>query len=231
MTNFSLPAPLDRILEEARLKIAIAQNHLEALNSFGITQDWLDQFQVDINIIADIPTFDLQKTQLKQLTTAKDTKLDECKEWGRQLRLRMTLATTDKKLKGVEFPSKTWNDCQQNESKLIAFFPTLIELAKTHAPVLETMGQTADYVQQGEQLLKELIETNQAQEEYNIKRKGITVDRQSVYRRLYDGVNRINRVGQMVFKDDAAVNVLFRSNWSQGSSNETPTQTPTEDAK
>jgi hypothetical protein len=117
MTNFSLSAPLDRILEEARLKIAIAQSHLEALTSFGITQDWLDQFQVDINTIADIPTFDLQKTQLKQLTTAKDVKLDECKEWGRQLRLRMTLATTDKKLKGVEFSNKTWNDCQQNESR------------------------------------------------------------------------------------------------------------------
>jgi hypothetical protein len=226
MTNFSLPAPLDRILEEARLKAVIAQSYLTALKSFGISQDWLDQIQTDINAIADIPTFDLQKTQLKQLTSAKDVKLNECKEWGRQLKLRMTLATTDKKLKGVEFPSKTWIDCQQNESKLIAFFPTLIELAKNHASVLETMGQTKDDVQQGQKLLQELIETNQSQEEFNIKRKGITVDRQLVYRRLYDGVNRINRVGQMVFKDNAAVNVLFRSSWSQGSSTETPNPTP-----
>jgi hypothetical protein len=159
MTNFSLPAPLDRVLEEARLKTVIAQNHLTALNSFGISQDWLDHLQTDINAITDIPTFDLQKTQLKQLTAAKDTKLDECKEWGRQLKLRMTLATTDKKLKGVELPSKTWIDCQQNESKLIAFFPTLIELAKTHAPVLETIGQTADYVRHWFTLMGKIDET------------------------------------------------------------------------
>lgn len=70
MTNFSLPVPLDRVLEEARLKAVIAQNYHIALNSFGISQDWLDQLQTDINAIADIPTFDLQKTQLKQLTAA-----------------------------------------------------------------------------------------------------------------------------------------------------------------
>jgi len=227
MTNFSLPVPLDRILEEARLKLAIAQDHLTALHSFGITQEWLDQMQADINTVADIPTFDLQKTELKQLTAAKDAKLSECQEWGKQLKLRMTLATTDKKLKGVEFPTKTWNDCQQNESKLIAFFPTLIELAKTHSPVLETIGQTKEYITQGQQLLKDLIVANQAQEEYNIKRKGVTSDRQTLYRSLYDGVNRINRVGQMVFSNDAALKVLFRSGWQQSNSaSDTSNDTP-----
>jgi len=227
MTNFSLPAPLDRILEEARLKLAIAQDHLTALHSFGITQEWLDQMQTDINTVADIPTFDLQKTELKQLTAAKDAKLSVCQEWGKQLKLRMTLATTDKKLKGVEFPTKTWNECQQNESKLIAFFPTLIELAKTHSPVLETIGQTKEYITQGQQLLKDLIVANQAQEEYNIKRKGVTSDRQTLYRSLYDGVNRINRVGQMVFSNDAALKVLFRSGWQQSNSaSDTSNDTP-----
>jgi hypothetical protein len=220
MTNFSLPVPLDRILEEARLKVAIAQEHLTALSSFGISQDWLNQIQANIATIADIPTFDLQKTELKQLTAAKDAKLNECQEWGKQLKLRMMLATTDQKLKGVEFPTKTWNECQQNESKLIAFFPTLIELAKTHGSVLATIGQTQDYITQGELLLKDLIATNQAQEEYNIKRKGVTSDRQSLYRSLYDDVNRINRVGQMV-SNDPTIKVLFRSNWSSSSESST----------
>jgi hypothetical protein len=220
MTNFSLPAPLDRILEEARLKAAIAEEHLAALSSFGIDRDWLDQVQADIQAIADIPTFELQKAELKQLTSAKDAKLDECKEWGKQLKLRMTLAAADKKLKGVEFPTKAWNDCLANESKLIAFSPMLIDLAKTHASVLETIGQPADYVAQGEQLLKDLIVANQAQQEYNIKRKGVTVDRQSVYRSLYDSVNRINKVGQLVFSDNAAIKVLFASTWHQGDSTE-----------
>jgi len=223
MTNFSLPATLDRILEEARLKTAIALEHLKALNSFGITQEWLDRMEVDINTVMEIPTFDLQKTELKQFTAAKDAKLNECKEWGKQLKLRMTLAVADKKLKGVEFPNKTWNDCQQSESKLIVFFPTLIELAKVNAKALEAIGQTQEYIYQGEQLLKDLIIANQAQEEYNIKRKGITIDRQEIYRRLYDNVNRINRVGQMVFSDNEVIKVLFSSSWNQGTT-ETPAQ-------
>jgi hypothetical protein len=36
MTNFSLTAPLDRILTEAWLKVTIAEGLLTALSDFGI---------------------------------------------------------------------------------------------------------------------------------------------------------------------------------------------------
>jgi hypothetical protein len=218
MVNPGLPAPLDRILEEARLKLAIAQEYITDLNGFGITEEWLKQIQQNIETVENIATFDLQKTELKALTATKDEKLAQCVEWGRKLRLRMSLAIADNKLKGVEFPNKTWVASEKNESKLITFMPTLINLAKTHAKVLETVGQQAEEIAAGEKLFKELTAANQAQEEYNIKRKGVTVERQTVYRRLYDSVNRINRVGQMVFNNNPAVNRLFSSSWSQGTS-------------
>jgi hypothetical protein len=227
MVNPGLPVPLDRILEEARLKSAIALEHLADLSNFGITEEWLKQIQEDLETVENIATFDLQKTELKTLTAIKDEKLAKCVQWGRKLRLRMSLAIADDKLKGVEFPNKTWVASEKNESKLITFMPTLINLAKTHAQVLETVGQKTEEIATGESLLKELTAANQTQEEYNIKRKGVTVERQTIYRRLYDSVNRINRVGQMVFNNNPAVSRLFSSSWSQGTSKGTTQETTT----
>ena len=120
MVNTGLPVPIDRILEEARLKIAIAKEHLNDLSTFGINQQWINQFQKEIDTAVSLPIFEKQLSDLKQLTTTKDEKLSECVEWGQKLRLRMTLATKEKKLTNVNFPSKHWTEAQRNESKLIS---------------------------------------------------------------------------------------------------------------
>jgi hypothetical protein len=91
MVNPSLSVPLDRILEEARLKLAIAQEHFVDLSGFGITEEWLKQIQQGIKAVGNIATFDLQKTELKALTATKNEKLAQCVKWGRKLRLRMSL--------------------------------------------------------------------------------------------------------------------------------------------
>ncbi|MGK7932239.1 MAG: hypothetical protein AB4041_12505 [Microcystaceae cyanobacterium] len=217
MDNSSLPVALDRILEEARLKVSMAEKHLTQLSQFGLDQEWINQMKEEINQIADIPTFDAQKIQLKELTSEKNSKLEACQDWGKTLRLRIKLATKDKKLKGVEFPTSQWNEAQISEAKLITLFPTLIDLAKKHSKVLETFGQTDDIIQQAETYLTELVKADQAQEEYNIQRRSETVDRQDLYRSLYDKVNRINEIGQMVFADTPNLLVLFDSNWKQRS--------------
>ena len=61
--------------------------------------------------------------------------------------MRINLATQDKKLKGIEFPSKIWTQSQRNESKLITFLPTLINLAKTYTDTLATVDQTTEDIQ------------------------------------------------------------------------------------
>jgi hypothetical protein len=226
MVDSSLPIPIDRILEETRLKLAIAEEHLSDLSSFGINQEWLNQLQKNIDAAVAIPILETQLAELKELTAIKDAKLAECLEWGQKLRLRIDLATKDKKLKGIEFPSKIWTQSQRNESKLITFFPTLINLAKTYAKALATVGQTPEEIKAGETMLQELIEANQNQEEYKLKRTNVTADRQSAYRILYDSVNRINQVGQMVYNDDEANKRLFRSNWGLGNVENTASEKP-----
>ncbi|MGK7930269.1 MAG: hypothetical protein AB4041_02390 [Microcystaceae cyanobacterium] len=214
MVNTGLPVPMNRILEEARLKVAIAKEHLNSLSTFGINQTWIDQFEQEIDTAVSIPIYEQQLSELKQLTSAKDAKLTECIEWGQKLRLRIDLASKQKQLTNVNFPSSHWSQAQQNESKLINLFPALIGLAKTHANVLENLGQTPQETKTGEQLLDDLIKANQAQEEYKIKRTQVTSERRAAYRKLYDRVNTINQVGKMVYTNNPSVALLFASSWS-----------------
>ncbi|MGK7931760.1 MAG: hypothetical protein AB4041_10045 [Microcystaceae cyanobacterium] len=218
MVNSGLSAPLDKILEEARLKIAIAKERINDLSIFGIDQQWIEQFEEDIETAVSFPIYEEQIDNLKQLTTAKDAKLTECMEWGQKLRLRIELATKQNQLTNVNFPSNRWTEAKRNESKLIRLFPALIGLAKTYAEVLAKVGQTTEEIETGEQLLDDLIKANQTQEEYKIKRTQVTSDRRVAYRKLYDGVNTINKVGQTVYADNPSVALLFASSWSSSSS-------------
>ncbi len=211
----TIPIVLDRLLEEARLKLAIAREHVQELESFGITNDWLDQGESDIATAVSYPTFGQQRNELKSLTAAKDSKLEECVQWGRKLRFRMAIAAEEQKSLAVQFPSKDWNQAEKSESKLITLFPTLLQLARTQATALVSAGQTEADLSRGKQLLEELVAANQAQEEYNLKRTNVTAERRIAFRKLYDRVNRINKSGQMVYGVESAKGRLFRSSWTQ----------------
>lgn len=209
----TLAVSTERILEEARLKVAIAREKADDLKRYGITPEWLDELQTDIDTAIAYPTYEQQRNELRELTAIKDSKLNECVGWGRELRFRMSLAFKQRKHSGMQFPTKEWSQAEKNESRLIALFPTLLQLARSQATTLATLGQTEDDIATGERLLQELIKANQAQEEYQLKRTSITAQRRSAYRRLYDGVNRINHTGQMVYSNDTPNGRLFRSNW------------------
>lgn len=45
LPNYNLTVPYDRILEETRLKLAIAKQHLNALKNFGMTQQWINELE------------------------------------------------------------------------------------------------------------------------------------------------------------------------------------------
>lgn len=213
--DFGIPAPQDRILEESRLKLAIARERIQDLSTLGITAEWLNQLEQDIGKAVSIPTYDEQRHTLKQLTATKDEKLQACVQWGRKLRFRMSIAFGRKQTAGIQFPSKEWNQAEKNESRLITLWPTLIQIAKEHAQVLVTAGQTAADIEQGLQLLQELVAANQAQEEYNLRRTSVTVERRVAYRNLYDSINRINHSGQMIYGAESAESRLFRTPWVQ----------------
>ena len=216
-----LPAPADRILEETRLKIAIARQHLNDLGEFGLTSAWLDDLESQTNEAETFTTYTRQREELKALTTAKDAALADCIQWGRRLRLRLELAFEDRPASGPQFPARDWRESERSETRLIALFPNLLELARQQAFALAPVGQTDADLADGERRFAALKQANEAQEQYKLTRTSVTAQRCERFAQLYNSVNRINKIGQTVFGDDPSTAVLFRSNWQQG---ETPSE-------
>lgn len=209
----TLSAPAERILEETRLKLALAREHAESLADYGLTAEWLDALATDIDAAVAIPSFEQQRSELHQLTATKDAKLEACTQWARQLRFRFAIVANVEPAANTLFPSRSLTQAERNESKLIALMPTLLQLARTHAPALAAAGQTEATLTQGDRLLADLIAANQAQEEYNLNRTAITAARRNAFNKLYDAVNRINQTGQLVYGPTSATGKLFASHW------------------
>ncbi len=216
MTASSLSIPYDRILEEARLKIAIARQHLEALSTYGLTAAWIDDLEATADATQTIPPFGQQQGELKSLTAVKNAILRECVQWGQQLRLRLELAFEQHPPTGMQFPTQEWRESRRNDARMIALMPSLIKLARQHAPILATTGQTATDLAQGQALYQQLKAANEAQEQYKFARTTTTTQRRELYRKLYAGVNRINQLGQAVYGSETPNGQLFRSNWGFG---------------
>jgi hypothetical protein len=153
---------------------------------------------------------------LKSLTAAKNAALEACIDWGRKLRYRMQLTFAKKPPVGMQFPSQEWRNSEANESRMIALMPSLIEIARQHQDALKSFGQAEADINEGEKLLANLKAANEAQEQYKFGRSAITAKRRQAFRKLYDGVNRINQTGQMVYGSDTVDGLLFRSNWRTG---------------
>jgi hypothetical protein len=215
--DIALPAPAEEILEETRLKIAIARQHLNRLQEFGMTEAWLNELEAAANEAETIPSFTQQREELKSLTAAKEAAVTACIEWGRKLRYRMQLAFENKPPIGIQFPTQEWRSSEQNESRLIVLFPSLITMAKQHQVALATVGQQESDIEQGRKLLTQLKAANEAQEQYKFSRTTVTAKRRQAFRQLYDGVNRINQMGQMVYGADTADGLQFRSIWRSNS--------------
>ncbi|NJL82397.1 MAG: hypothetical protein HC890_04520 [Chloroflexaceae bacterium] len=214
MTNeLRLPAPNDRILEEARLKVALARQYLESLKEFGLTADWLNELEAACDRAEVLPTYEIQTGELKSLTAAKEAALDACVQWGRKLRYRLQLAFAETPSTGMQFPANDWRAAERNESRMISLFPSLLQLARQHGTVLATAGQTEAAIAEGETLLAALKAANETQEQYKYSRTTATNQRRRAFQGLYEGILRINQTGQMVFGRDSAEGNLFRSNW------------------
>lgn len=223
--NVNMRVLYNIILEETRLKIAIAKQHLDTLKDFGMTQQWIDDLEKQADEAEQIISNSQQLEELKSLTSAKNIALEACVEWANKLRLRLDLAFKDKPPTGMQFPVKDFRQSRQSESKMITLMPSLIQISKQHQSLLKTVGQTEAVIQEGETLLTQLKATNEAQEQYKFSRPTITSQRRQLFKDLYDKVNEINRIGQTIYGTDSPDGLPFRSNWpSYSPSDETNTE-------
>ncbi|NJL82543.1 MAG: hypothetical protein HC890_05525 [Chloroflexaceae bacterium] len=75
------------------------------------------------------------------------------------------------------------------------------------------MGQSDATLSDGETRLARLKAASEAHKQYRFSRRAVTTQRRAAFRSLYDGVNRINRIGQLVYGPTSPQGQLFRNHW------------------
>ena len=203
----------ETILAVAKTTLANARTHLNALSEFGITAAMLNEFESQIQAAEALPDEVSNRIDLRSFTQGKADALEACYQWGRQLRTRLQLTFGNTTPQAKSFPSKEFNAAINSESKMMPVMEILINLATQYQEKLSQHGQTPEMLAKGSELLAKLRETDKAQELKKDGKKSGTQERYQKFQTLYDTVNRINRVGRLVFEKDPVRLSLFESKW------------------
>ena len=201
------------ILSVSKTTLSNARGVVDTISRFGITTAILDQFEKDITTAEALPGELSNRIELKVLTNDKEETLDECYQWSSDLRLRLDLAHGVKSSQYKLFPSKELNEARSSENKMMTVMETLVKLSKDNVTTLAEYGQSKETITEGQELLTELRKKDAMQELQKSAKTSDTQERYEKFRTLYDTVNRINKVGRKVFKDDLVRTPLFKSPW------------------
>lgn len=203
----------ETILSVAKTTLENARTYQADLASFGVTTQLLDAFESNIQAAEALPDETANRINLRGITQEKDSALEACTEWGRRLRTRLEMAFGNKSPQVSLFPSKELTAAADSESQMMPVMEILIDLATQHQTELAAVGQTPEILAEGGSLLEELRQADQAQELRKDTKLSATQERYQQFQVLYDTVNRINKVGRLVFKDDPVKLALFQSKW------------------
>ena len=203
----------ETVLSVAKTTLNNARVNQSALSEFGVSEEMLNQFDSGIQAAEALSTEDYNRIELRGLTQDKEDALDSCYQWGRRLRTRMQLAFGRDSSKFKSFPSSEFNSAVHSESIMMPVMETLIKLAKKCQDQLASYGQTPEIMAQGSELLTALRGADAVQEIKKDDKRSATQERYQTFKGLYDTVNRINKIGRLVFENDPIKLALFESKW------------------
>ncbi len=206
------------ILSVAKTTLTNARNNLTGLSEFGVNEDLLNQFEANIRTAEALPGETQKRIELKELTRDKDEALDACYAWGRKLQTRLELAFGKNSSQTKSFPTKEFGKAASSENTMMSVMEILLSLAEQHKTELANYGQTPEVLAQGSQCLDELRAADAAQELKKDTKLGATRERYQHFQTIYDTVNRINKVGRLVFASDPVRLALFESKWPAAAS-------------
>lgn len=203
----------ETILSVSKTTLANARAQLAGLAEFGISQQLLDDFEANIQAAEALPNEVSNRIDLRDMTRGKDEALEACYQWGRMLRARLQLAFGNTSAQAKAFPGKEFKTALSSESKMMPVMEILISLAAQYQTELAAVGQTPEILAEGSALLDSLRQADQSQELKKDQKRSATQERYQKFRIIYDTVNRINRVGRLVFENDPVKRALFESKW------------------
>ncbi len=206
------------ILSIAKTTLINARMHEAELNQYGITAAMLNQFDTDIQAAEAMPGELQNRLNLRIYTQDKDVALDNCYLWGRQLRVRLETAFGRTSPEFQSFPLRQFRNTISSEKNMMYVLETLLLLADTHKEILANFGQTDAVLVQGAQCLADLRAKDAAQEVQKDEKRKATLERHQKFQGVYDTVNKINRVGRLVFAGDATNLALFATKWPRSGS-------------
>ncbi len=214
----------ETILSIAKTTLVNARTHETELNQYGITAAMLTQFDTDIQAAEALPDELQNRMVLRGYTQDKDGALDNCYLWGRQLRVRLETAFGKKSPEVKSFPSRQFKSALGSEKGMMPVLETLLLLADTYKETLANFGQTDAVLAQGAQCLTDLRAKDATQEVKKDEKRKATLERHQTFQGLYDTVNKINRVGRLVFTGNAVNLTLFTTKWPRSLSRVTVVQ-------
>ena len=118
----------------------------------------------------------------------------------------------------TSFPAVEFADAIRSEKKMLPLMEGMLSLAQKYSADLSSHGQTPEVITRGLDLLAELRDADAAQELKKDDKQAASQTRYQQFAQLYETVNRINKVGRLVFKDDPARLTLFESKWPRSAS-------------
>ncbi|NQT26456.1 hypothetical protein HQ585_13975 [candidate division KSB1 bacterium] len=205
----------ETIISVSKTTLNSARENLAALSEFGLTEEMLNQFEADIQVTEALPDEISNRIELKSLTVDKDDALNACYQWGRRLRARLQLAFGRGSSQLRSFPSDGFNNAVHSEKNMMPIFETLIKLANQYNAELTAYGQTPEILAEGSRLLEALRTMDAAQEIKKDEKKSATQTRYQKFETIYNTVNRINRIGRLLFETDPVHLALFESKWAK----------------
>jgi len=132
---------------------------------------------------------------------------------AKKLQTRIELAFGKKSPEATSLPIKDFRAAQSGEKAAMSLMETLVKVAEKYQTQLAPYGQTPEVLAQGLELLNQLRSADTAQEIKKEERTTSTKERNEKFRLLYETVNKINKVGRLVFKDEPIKRALFESKW------------------
>jgi hypothetical protein len=138
---------------------------------------------------------------------------DDCLVWARKLQTRIELAFGKKSPEAASFPASDLREAHGSEKATMNLMETLTKVSDKYQIQLAPFGQTPEVLAQGLELLNQLRSADTAQEIKKEEKTTATKERNEKFLVLYETVNKINKVGRLVFKDDPIKRALFDSKW------------------
>lgn len=201
------------IISISKTTLANGRKTVDGLSAFGINTEFLTSHENDIKAAEAMPTETGNRITLRDLTHSKDDVLETCVLWGQNLRTRLEIAFGRKSSELQAFPAKEFKAATKSENIMMPLMKTLLDIANKHEDALTAAGQTPEILSRGADLLESLREADLEQEVNKVEKNQATQERYQVFKKCYDTVNRINKVGRLVYRGDPVKLALFESKW------------------